>query len=197
MEKAFIAPISDISEKLSKRKNDKKLNIFVAGPYIEKGLSDEKLKEKWESYIRLRIKDHLEIELGHQSLLGEHRGVSEVGEHIFGEYSNLAIAELALCEKADAIIIMPCSAGSFCELGSWSEYDGICQKMLILGNNKYQKEASYLRLGTMAYSVSNGATLRWVDYSDEESLLSVVETHIARVKSKIAYEELRGRVRAR
>lgn len=183
--KPITTPIQSTALRLAAKRLASRLSVFVAGPLIEKGWGAEELNSRPASKLRLTVKDHVEGELQHEVIFGEHRGVAEMGDEHFGSQSSFAIAEMALVNDVDAIVIIPASAGSFCELGTWSLVSNLCSKMLIIADKQFDSDQSYLRLGTLRMAVNGGATVAWCDYSDGDAVNAHVSEFISRVHDKV------------
>ncbi|MEI6572709.1 MAG: hypothetical protein WCO61_04095 [Alphaproteobacteria bacterium] len=157
--------------------------IFIAGPYIEPDAS----KEPTETSAKLRF--HLFQLLkddGYDVTLGEYRELIDSYKEYFGEYHNATAAELDHAANSASIVIMiPNSPGSFAEIGAFSTSEPICQKMIILFNNKYCNEINYINLGPIKGAKDFGSTVVCVDYEQIEYCLSIVKKFAVKAKQKI------------
>ncbi|WP_133244887.1 hypothetical protein [Caulobacter radicis] len=177
--KPFTKPIQRVKLNLAVTRLAQELDVFVAGPFIDKNWTAEELvKQSAATRARLAVKDFIESDLQHRVVLGEHRGVDEIGSSAFGDHTSFAIAELALVRECEAIVIFPSSVGSFCELGAWSLSEHICRKMLIIPEKKFENEVSYLNIGTLRMAASNGASIIWRDLEDLESIMGDVRRFV-------------------
>lgn len=183
--KPFTTPIQRTALNLAAKRLAQKLSVFVAGPLIEKGWGQAELDERPASKLRLWIKTFVEDQLQHHVIFGEHRGVSEIGDEHFGTQASFAITEMALVNDAHAIVIVPASAGSFCELGTWSAREHLCPKLLIIADEKFETDNSYLRLGTLRMAVNNGATVAWCDYNDPDTVAKHVHAFVQRAHDRV------------
>lgn len=169
---------------LAKSKLAIRLKIFIAGPYIDKAWSKKTLKRQEESaQLRVALIEYVESELHHQSTLGEHRGVAEMADKNFGDLSTVVLSEVAMVNDAEAVVILPCSPGSFCELGAWSARDDIAKKMLILADKRFRSQKSYVKLGVFKLAEDAGAKIEWLDYSDVNRAKILVKSHVERAHS--------------
>lgn len=187
----FTRPIAQGVLDVAQRKVASQLSIFVAGPYVEMGWTDDD-RSKASAGALLRI-ELLQIvtRLEHRYVLGEHKGVSEVtAEHIPSQAS-IALSELQLVDSADAIIIVPDSPGSFCELGAWSIRDDLCPKTLILGNAQYKNGFSYVGHGVFPMAQHLHATVEWIDYQDFAAAEAAVTTFLSGIQDRIISRMLR------
>lgn len=157
------------------------LRVFVAGPYIDAAWTEADYSAKDPAAVlRIRIMQCIEKELHHKALLGEHRGVAEMAEKHFGSLATVVLSEVAMVKDSDAVIIIPSSPGSFCELGAWVNMDPVAKKMLVLGDKRFEPDKSYVSLGVFKMAIDAGATVQWVDYTKPDLILPLVRDHVAR-----------------
>ena len=189
--KRFTRPIAQGVLEVAQRKAASQLGVFVAGPYIETGWSAEQLADAGAgALLRIELLSIVQS-LEHQYVLGEHRGVAEItGENIPSQAS-IALSELQLVDNADAIIIVPDSPGSFCELGAWSIRDDLCPKILILGNAKFREGISYVGHGVFPMAQQLHATVEWIDYSDFTRAREVVSRFLSAIQDRMISRMLR------
>lgn len=182
--KSIIPSIAATDLALAASKLAIQLRIFVAGPYISKAWPKKVLAKQSESAkLRIALIEYIERELHHSATLGEHRGVAEMAEKNFESLATVVLSEMAMVEEAECVVILPCSPGSFCELGAWSTRDDISRKMLILAEKKYEHEKSYIKLGVFKLAEDAGARVEWVDYKDTNSVKAVVKEHVGKAHS--------------
>lgn len=143
-----------------------RIEVFVAGPYLEPATAIEDI-EAGATSVRLRahLRDLIRRN-NHDVSLGEHRGVSEITSESIPQSSSIAASELALVKRADAVIVIPDSPGSFCEVGAWSMIPSVCRKSLILPNSKFENEAGYLQGALLPLLSKEYAKVIWLDYND-------------------------------
>lgn len=181
----FTQPIRVSALQAAKRKALAPLKVFVAGPYIEKSWSDADLSGKQPSArLRIEIIKLIETEYAHQVVIGEHRGVVEIGDQNYRSMSSVLVTEIDLVREADCIIIIPSSAGSFCELGAWSREENLCKKMLILADNNHKDKQSYISLGVFKTAEHLSATIEWIDYTDVDACSLIVRRFVDRSEDK-------------
>lgn len=183
--KPYTTPIQRTALGLAAKRLAQKLSVFVAGPLIDKTWTSADLDSRPASKLRLHIKDFVETQLQHHVIFGEHRGVSELGQEQFGSQASFALTEMALVEDSHAIVIVPASAGSFCELGAWSAQERICPRLLIIADKKFESDESYLRLGTLQMAINQGATVAWHDYNDLKGAEALVQKFVHRAHDKL------------
>lgn len=163
-----------------------RLNVFLAGPYIEKGLSDGEIAAlSPAARLRLQVLEYLEAQQ-QTAILGEHRGITTIANDLTEERASAALAELAVIKRqSHAVIIIPASAGSFCELGAWAQMDTISRKMLVLCDQEHKKPDSYIASGVVTLAEFHGAMVEWVDYGDFDSVRPVIEKFLKRVRGRV------------
>ncbi|MCP1536896.1 hypothetical protein [Methylorubrum extorquens] len=185
--KPFTRPIAVADLKLAAQKASKILTVFLAGPYIERGWSDEdKLSKPSAALRRMDLLNSLEAKNNFEVVLGEHRGVIDIGRRNFRNYASPAITELDLVKtKCDAVIILPSSPGSFCELGTWVIYEEVCKKMLILADKRFSKDISYIRLGAYKTAADHGAIIKWVDYDSTDSVVRAAQRFMTEISDRV------------
>jgi hypothetical protein len=189
--KTFTRPIAQGVLEVAQRKAASQLNVFVAGPYVELSWTEQQRAGATNgAKLRLELLEAV-TRMEHKFVLGEHRGVAEVTGDNIPTQASVALSELLLVESADAIIIVPDSPGSFCELGAWSLRDDLCPKILILGNADFQSGFSYVGHGVFPMAENLHATVRWVDYTDFSAVSEVVSAFLSGVQDRIISRMLR------
>lgn len=193
--KPFTTRIQRTALDLAARRVAQTLSVFVAGPLVNKDWTAEQLAARCAATrARLEMKNFIEDNLQHEVVFGEHRGVPEMGDASFGSQSSIAIAEFALANDCEAIVIFPASVGSFCELGTWSVDENICRKMLIVADKQYQNDRSYMNLGTLRMAVNYGARLFWVDLEDLDKIREEVSEFVRGAHDRVMVKAVtRGR----
>lgn len=183
-ESRFTRPIQLTDLQMATEHARSPLKLFVAGPYIEKSSeTGESKNDSPAARLRVLILRFLQDNMRHESVLGEHRGVIETGDERLRSRSSVAITELNMVRNTcDGVIIMPSSPGSFCEIGSWIIYKDVSQKMLVLADSTFEREGGYLALGAYKTAVHQGAQLRWVDYTNVDSVLEIVEEFVHKIE---------------
>jgi hypothetical protein len=137
---------------------------------------------------------YIESHLRHTTVFGEHSGVGEIGDEHLRTRSSVLPTEIVLADNADAIVLLPASPGSFCELGSWVLNKGLCEKMLLLPDRQFENSTGYLALGPYKTAIHQGASLVWTDYSDHNAAVGIVERYLATIEDSVL---LRSILRAR
>lgn len=159
------------------------LHVFVAGPYIEGSWTEDERASKSESArLRLAIHDFIKDDLLYTPVLGEHRGIMEMGEAHLRTKSNVVLTEYhTLKNQCQAVVMLPSSPGSFSELGAWSRDREICRKMLIVADAQHEHEQGYVQIGVFKLAMDRGARLVWQRYDDIRSIKRVVEEFLAEI----------------
>ena len=189
--KPFTRPIAQSVLKVAQRKAASQLDVFIAGPYVDVTWGPEERTNKTPgAQLRLEVIEFVQ-RLEHRSVLGEHKGVSEVTEDNIPTQASIALSELELVGGADAIVIIPDSPGSFCELGAWSIRDDLCPKTLILGNLSYQSSFSYVGNGVFPMAEHLHATVAWIDYTNRDEACKIVERFLSQIQDRIVSRMLR------
>ena len=168
-----------------------RLEVFVAGPYLEPSWHGEQLTSKGPSVrLRAKLRDHVGSQ-GNDVILGEHRGVAEITTETIPTVGNIAASELALVQGADAIVLIPDSPGSFCEAGAWSMINSVCQKTLVLPNAQFEHESGYLQSALLPYLRTRYARVEWLDYSDHQRAIALVDAFLGEVADRKVMEGLK------
>ena len=189
--KPLTTPIELTALSLAYDKVAARLNVFLAGPYIKKGLTDGEIAAL-EPAARLRLKILRYLEEQQQfAILGEHRGITSIANDLIEDRASAALAELAVIKKeCHAVIIIPASAGSFCELGAWAQLDKIAGKMLILCDENHKKPDSYIAAGVVTIAEFNGSTVKWVDFDDFDSIRSIINGFLKRIRGRLLARDI-------
>ena len=148
--------------------------VFIAGPSINFESDGAKLR----TWLHDRLTEqNVRITFGEFPKLIE-------STSILGEANNTLLAELnhARDKVIDAIIILPCSSGSFLELGSFCVYPDLCQKMLIIIDKEYEEHKSFLNLGPVLEAKRKGSIIDYVSYKDQVGCLESAGNFLTRIK---------------
>jgi hypothetical protein len=191
VQKKFTRPIEQGALDVARRKLAAELTVFVAGPYVRKDWNEaQRAAASHGAILRLEILDII-TRLEHRYILGEHRGVAEVTEDYIPSQASIALSELQLVDSSDAIIIVPDSPGSFCELGAWTMRDDLCPKTLVLGNASYNSGFSYVGNGVFPMARHLQAQVEWVDYTDFDGVEQLVSDFISGIQDRIISRRIR------
>ena len=168
-----------------------KLKVFVAGPEIQKHWSGHDWRRKAPSaLLRLRVHSHLEA-LSHESVLGEHKIIASMAHASMPDAPSVVVTETYVAATScSAIVLIPDSPGSFCELASWTQDEALASKMLILADKQYEHHVSYINPGVFSIARDNYATLAWVDYRRWRDVKPVVDRFLDSRQQKIFRRDL-------
>lgn len=169
--------------------------VFLAGPFIDisKGAEEPENSGSPAKELRYWLYDEL-TSLGHTVYLGEDVELRQNGEQHYGSWNNAVTFERHhILNHADALIVLPSSVGSFCETGDWVNSRDICAKMLMLIEAKYEGEINYVNLGPVKMAKMFHAKVSYVDYFDEENVLSICMHHIEDLAEARRVDQLYGR----
>ncbi|WP_452002332.1 hypothetical protein [Azospirillum largimobile] len=162
------------------------INIFLAGPFIKpsepmpegEGITPAH-KARYSLFHRINRDE------GISPSLGEHKDLLEVGTSAFKALSNAHVAELLIAkDHCDAIIILPSSPGSFCEIGLFANYEEICRKMLIIVDERFKDAESYFSLGPLKEAGSNYSEIEFCDYENIDKMWEISSTFIEKIRNK-------------
>lgn len=169
--------------------------LFLAGPYIN--LAEDKHHNDNTSTdakkLRYCLNEHLENE-GHTVYLGEDVIIRDNGEKHYGEYNNAVFYERHyIKDHIDAIVILPSSPGSFCEVGDWASASDICNKMIVLIDKSHENKRNYINDGVLAAASYFGAQIAYEDYQDTESIKKIINEFVDSIAASSRIEKLYGR----
>jgi hypothetical protein len=181
----YTRPITAVDLQMALTKNVSPIKVFVAGPYIEKTWSaEQRAAQPAAAILRITLIEEIEA-MQHVVVIGEHRGVLEVGDARLRSRSSPLVTEIALAREADAIVVIPSSPGSFSELGSWVMKEELCRKMLILADVAYKDRPGYVNLGVYKTAMDQSAKLIWIDYGDGKAALAEVSAHLDNIEDAV------------
>jgi hypothetical protein len=162
-----------------------KLKVFVGGPEIKREWTWRDWKKRRASAL-LRLRVHKLVEsLGHESVLGEHRQVTEMAQNALQVAPSVVVSEAFLVSQScNCIILIPDSPGSFCELGAWSISEKLGPKMLLLVDQQYEPHTSYINPHVLSIAADNNATIVWIDYNNWRLSKPPVEAFLKRFQEK-------------
>lgn len=193
---------------------DTSLNIFLAGPFIELNAetvpqvkkkrtiilsqirnliqkatrSNDKFSEA--QLLRLNLYKNLEC-LGHIIYLGEDQALRQNGKKNFGDKSNAVFYERQyIKEHTDAVIVLPSSPGSFCEIGDWASDKIICPTMLVIIDKKYKGEPSYINDGIALAAQHFRAKVVYEHYADTQLIFKICKAFIEEIMEDQRIEAL-------
>jgi len=175
------------SAKLAARKAAVTLRVFVGGPYIDPLWSDlpEDKASNLALVARFKIRSFITGELGHIATIGEEADMEKIYREHLSDFFEASTMEFAhVVEHCDAVVILPSSPGSFCELGYFAAADEISEKMLVILDSSFSKKRGYLHYGPSRQASLFGAEVIEEDYNDIDSLLEAVKKFLMKVHQK-------------
>ena len=153
-----------------------KVSILVCGPDMTKSNDNE------AAGLRKKILERCSnSEIG---IKAEHKELLEIGKKKLGQGFNLCTSELSICKKCDLIILFPSSCGSFAESGFFSNYDEVCNKMVVIIDKTHEKKESFLLKGPIKLCEMRKAKVLYCNYKDIEEIWKTIYTQIQECKAK-------------
>ena len=80
---------------------------------------------------------------------------------------DLLSLEKFLADNSDIICVLPESAGSFVELGAFTNNNKTIDKLFVMLNRKYEKDKSFIIMGPVKYIINNKGKERIVFYDSD------------------------------
>ena len=162
------------------------LSILVLGPTMDEDSTKPSAALRREIYA-------LCSNYGHP-VKGELKELISDAKSKLGAGYDLCLHEIHLADKADAIIIIPDSPGSFAELGLFALEDEICAKTLVLFDKSHKKRNTFLAQGPERAYTRLKATVERVSYDDTENVLKLVAKELQKRRAdKIGRRRRSGR----
>ena len=185
-------PVASAKLRTSLARIEKRLSVFVAGPFLDPHWTESDLVGKTSGTIlRYHVSQYVKL-MECELILGEHSGVSEITSEVVPTSSSIAASELVLVRGADAVILIPDSPGSFCELGSWSMIPTVCQKSMIFPNATFKENSGYLQNALLPFLAHDYARIEWLDYSDHAKAVGLVEDFLGRITDRVIIRGLKN-----
>jgi hypothetical protein len=175
---------------LAARKEGMQITVFLAGPFIELAKPPKPLKRNKASRLRYFLFKYLENS-NYDVTLGEYRQLLDAYKTNLGSAHNAAVAETGHARNnVDAVVLLPSSPGSFSELGAFSIYKDICEKMLIVIDKQYEGIDNYVNLGPSILAKGYGSTIIYQDYADHIECAKAIDSFITQVKNNKLRDEI-------
>ncbi|MEH6721628.1 MAG: hypothetical protein V7704_22375 [Aurantimonas endophytica] len=186
--------IADLKDSL--RRASEEFSAFVAGPYVKPDEPTHAANSASPgATIRLRVIKELTSK-DFSVYLGEDNRLRDGGEKNYGQANNAVVFERHyIINHVDAVILFPCSVGSFCEFGDWAPDEEICKKTLIFIEEKYKEKQNYFCEGPTKFADSNGAKIYYINYDDLENIVGKSIDFLNLLQSKKRIRVLYGRDR--
>jgi len=167
-------------------------NLFLAGPFINIDLPADHCHNNSSpsKVLRYSLYNHL-TEKGHVVYLGEDAQMRINGEANFGSYGNAVILERHHIKHHNhAVIVIPDSPGSFCEIGDWVSDKKICEFLNIIIDSKYKDEINYINEGIVKLALSNHASIVYESYENIDAVKEICDDFIDDIDQRIRMEKL-------
>ena len=159
----------------------KRFRVFVFGPYCEAsevvskpncaGEHSESIKE-YAKFLRFQVKTRL-IEKGFTVDFGETKEIMAVWQQEY-ESGNLAACEMNHAEDlCKAIVIIPASIGSICELTLFAPHKSLSEKTIAIIHKKHSGENSFFISGIVNMFDKQKGKVHYLDYENIEDCVSV------------------------
>lgn len=174
---------------------DRTLDVFLAGPFIDVREAVDHADNSSSAAKRLRfyLYGHFE-HLGHVVYLGEDAKMRLNGEANFGALANAVVYERSHIKRhLNAVVVLPDSPGSFCEIGDWSSDPEICKNLILIIDASHEGVLNYINEGIVRLARSHGAQVLYLDYEDHTRIGAESERFLTEVSQKLEVEELYGR----
>jgi hypothetical protein len=163
------------------------LRVFVGGPYIDPKWEEVPTDKKADAAVcaRFEIRRHIEDKLGYATSIGEDTSLEALyKEHLDDLFEASTMEVEHVVDACDAVVILPSSAGSFCELGYFAAADSISAKMLIILDAKFSKQRGYIHYGPAKQASLYGSTVIETDYADIGTILGEVSKFLNKIQRK-------------
>lgn len=169
------------------------LRVFLGGPFIDpsKELPDANSYEG-ATLLRRRLYDDLTNDMACKVSIGEMEELIDIYKNFLGDDFDVSSMEIHhVVRRCNAIIIIPSSPGSFCELGYFSIFNRLCPNMMIILNSAYDSKPGYLHHGPVEQARQYGATVISVDLLDYDSVKTAVRKFLARMRVRAIHAPFR------
>lgn len=171
------------------------LDVFLAGPFINvaEAATHPDNSSSASKQLRFFLYNNFE-QLGHVVYLGEDVEMRTNGEANFGPLANAVVYERSHIKRhLNAVVVLPDSPGSFCEIGDWASDPDICKNLLLIIDAVHEGKLNYINSGIVRFASFNGAKIRYLDYSDHEVVAAECKTFLTEVSQKLEVDDLYGR----
>lgn len=182
-------------ERDAARRAAESYRLFLAGPFIR--ISENETHEDNARTPAHVLRYYLHKKLtneGYGIYLGEDVELRLNGQRHYGQDNNAVLFERHhILNHSDGVIILPSSAGSFCEIGDWVSDEKICSSMLVLMDEAYRLENSYINHGIVKFAITNKAVVEYVSYQDCEAALEKCIIFLEKIAVRSRINTLYGR----
>lgn len=173
---------------------EERISVFLAGPYINIAKTDRHKDNKSSDATKLRFKlYHALTELGYSVYLGEDVELRENGDKHYGAHANAVVYERHyIIKHTDAVIVLPSSPGSFCEIGDWAPAEEICKKMLLVIDQAHKRKVNYINSGIVRFAKKNGAEIEYHKYRSHDVVLETCTRFLDEIAATKRVRKLYG-----
>jgi hypothetical protein len=163
--------VSQFEEEIQEVAQDKLFTVFLCGPTMKE-------LKKPSAALRKLILDDLEG-AGFEVVLGEDDGLVELQDDLGGDAQTNELGFIN--KKADAVVLIADSPGSYSELGLFSHHHSSSSRkfsFILLINKTFNGDGSYISQGPVQLVEANGniifTELEKRDYSFDEDIEKVL-----------------------
>jgi len=156
--------------------------VFLLGP----GDSDNSQGRLLREYLKRKCEEFGVV------VKGEHKELIRIFNNRTGGLLNLCHLENWFASRhANAVVMIPYSAGSLVEMGMFTWKPTICRKTMLIFSNEFpESEDSFINRGTRIHYRSKGATVTCVDYSKKQQVWKEVKSFLSKYKAEKLEEVL-------
>lgn len=185
--------VAELRDRITRIKEDR--HVFLAGPFIrpQEPISHPDNKKTIATKLRYHLYNWL-TDYDFEVYLGEDERLRNGAQPHYGELNNASVYERHFIKHTStAVILLPSSAGSFCELGDWVTSETVCRKMLVVIDKKHAGRPNYINSGPAIFAKNNQAQIEYINYRRksevENTCRSFLERILARSRVKSLYAE--------
>lgn len=155
---------------------DIRICVFLLGP----GDSSKSPGRSLREYLQRKCKEFGVV------VKGEHKELIRIFNSRTEGLLNLCHLEDWFADRhANAVVMIPYSAGSLVEMGMFTWKPKICGKTMLIFSNEFpESEDSFINRGTRIHYRSKGATVTCVDYSKKKQVWKEVKSFLLKYKAE-------------
>ncbi|HUU87095.1 MAG TPA: retron St85 family effector protein [Candidatus Glassbacteria bacterium] len=161
-----------------KRDEDFSLNIFLCGAKMEK---QESLRAKLYKIIKNEARLNIAFpEFLFSNLLSENN-------------YNLLTLEKELAKSVDVIVLPIESLGTIAELGSFASFRDLTMKIIVINDEKYKLEKSFINMGPLSLIKSqNKKNVIYYNDSSKDAIISSVAERLKHMHQRISRKDVKN-----
>ena len=153
--------------------------VFVFGPYLPATETVDSPSDSTDhqdgllshaKYLRYATRKALEAN-GFPVDFGETHEVLKFWEDHFRSPDPATTEEHHARHLSGAVVIYPCSVGSFCEMGMFARERGIAEKMAAIVHSRFEQDTSFFRKGLLEVFQQEKGRLDFLDYSNHKACI--------------------------